>query len=183
MRGLIGKDLLLLLPICLAGCAYTSTSILPPHIRRIAVPVFSNATFKAGIEAILTNSVIKEFLSDGRLEISSEERADAILYGKITYYFLDPTRYDPVGRVEEYRIRVLVTISLKDVREGKILWTEENMEGQTTFSPLGGSGLSPESEDQALMRVIDRLAKDIVLRTIEGWPRGLGSRIAVPQRP
>ena len=167
----------------LVGCAYTSTSILPPHIKRIAVPVFSNATFKAGLETMLTDAVIREFLTDGRLEVSSEDRADAILYGRISYYFLDPTRYDSMGRVEEYRIWVLVTISLKDLKDGKVLWTEENMEGQTTFSPLGGSGLSPESEEQAISRVVRKLAKDIVLRTIEGWPRGLGSRIAIPQRP
>jgi len=71
--------------IFLSGCSYKLIPISSVG-SKIAIPIFSNQTFKYGLEETLTNSIIKEFISDGRFEVVGEKEADVILRGEIVQY-------------------------------------------------------------------------------------------------
>ena len=162
----------------LAGCGYAGKSILPPTIKKVAVPTFANKTLKYGIETHLTQTLIREFLIDGRLTIVSPEKADAVLEGTIRKYFLEPLLYDANNVVIQYRLKIVVDIVFKDVKTNKIIWEQPEIGGipggSTTFyvSSSGANGANRvkiDTEQEALNRVYEKIARDTVNRVIYGW--------------
>ena len=69
--------------------ACTSVSLertLPEAITAIDVPMFKNLTYEPGIEELITNYTIENFLADGRLTVVQKGVADARVEGTITAY-------------------------------------------------------------------------------------------------
>ncbi|GAF88687.1 unnamed protein product, partial [marine sediment metagenome] len=62
----------------LAGCRYQLQPQLPAAASKIAIPTFDNQTFQYGLAETLTNSVVEQFLLDGRLRVVGEKEADLI---------------------------------------------------------------------------------------------------------
>ena len=73
---------------CACGaCAYTArTSSLPPHLKKVAIPVFENGTTESSIEQEITDAVIQRFVTDNKLKVVDERSADCVLRGKVTVY-------------------------------------------------------------------------------------------------
>ena len=71
------------LAVSLGGCVgYRLGEIKPQYLKdvhSIAVPTFKNNTFIPRMEALVTNTVIKQFQQDGTFRITNEAQADAIL--------------------------------------------------------------------------------------------------------
>ncbi|MBX7244049.1 MAG: hypothetical protein K1X53_01040 [Candidatus Sumerlaeaceae bacterium] len=57
--------------------------VLPEHIKRVYVPEFKNLSRGYGLQANLTLYVNDEFMSDGRLDVVQNGRADVRVEGKI----------------------------------------------------------------------------------------------------
>jgi len=154
----------------LAGCAYIPKSVLPEHIKGVAVGIFENRTFEYGLEDKLTDAVIEEFILDGRLEVVDQSRADALLTGVIAEYLREPLSYDEYALAEEYRVYLKVDVTMKDLTTGEVLWTQEGMEGSDSYWVSDKAGIEEvETEEEGIQRAIDDLAKDILNHAIEGW--------------
>ncbi|MGH7339311.1 MAG: LPS assembly lipoprotein LptE, partial [Candidatus Rokuibacteriota bacterium] len=67
-----------------AGCGYSLRGNLPEHVQTVAVPVFTNMTPVPAVENFITNAVLNAFTTNGRLRVTSVDRADSILEGQIT---------------------------------------------------------------------------------------------------
>jgi hypothetical protein len=52
---------------------------LPDWVRRVYVPIAQNGTTDAGLETLVTNAFTEATLSDGRLEVVSKAKADAVV--------------------------------------------------------------------------------------------------------
>ena len=165
---------------CLFGCGYTTRSLLPPHIKRIRVENFKNSiditeeasevtvykTYKPRLELDVTKAIIDKFIFDGNLKISRAEGADVILTGELIDFKREALRYDEADAVEQYRIVILVTMKLKDIKENKILWQFDSFAGSYDYYTIGSQA---KSEDTAISEAIDDLARRIVEQTIEVW--------------
>ena len=92
--------------------------------------------------------------------------ADLILKGEVVEFRKDPLRYDDSDNVSEYRINLVVNISLWDRQESKLLWQENNFTGDTTYF---ASGAQAQSEDAAVVNALNDLSRRIVERTVEQW--------------
>jgi len=173
-----------LVVMCLSCAAYTPTpQILPPHIRKIAIPTFENNTINYGIEEKFTLRVVEEFLRDGRLEITKSEDADAILKGEITRYVLEPLTYTADFVVEEYKLWVILDIALYEKDKEEPLWEEKNLEGIYRFFAPTVNKPGALTEEQAREVLWDYLARDILRRTIYGFGAVTGtSERRVPQQ-
>lgn len=163
------KLFLIVVGIGIIGCgAYQpSPIVLPSHIRSIVVRPLVNETSIYGLEERFNIVLADEFMRDGRIAIANEENADGALNGKIIRYMLEPISFDANQVVEEYRLWVYVDIRFEDLKEGTILWEEKNLEGTYTFyveTKPGGM-----TEEEAREMVWEKLSRDIVKRTIEGY--------------
>jgi len=153
------------------GCAgYTPVpQILPPHIRKIAIPTFENKTIYYGIEEKFTLRVTEEFLRDGRLEITNEENTDAFLKGVITRYVLEPLTYTADFVVEEYKLWLIFDLALYEKDKEEPLWEEKNLEGVYRFFAPTSNRPGALTEEEAREMLWDILARDILRRTIYGF--------------
>ncbi|MCB1230455.1 MAG: hypothetical protein KDN19_09330 [Verrucomicrobiae bacterium] len=112
----------------MTGCAgYQMGSVKPtPYadIERIHVPTFENETLEPRSAAIVTNSVIKLLQEDGTYEITSKEKADAILVGKIS-------------RIERRQLRAAELDTLKTTEMKLFIVVEWSLVDPTTGQKLG----------------------------------------------
>jgi hypothetical protein len=122
--------------------------------------------YRPMIETDITRSVTERFIFDGNLKPTHKENADLILKGEVMEYRKDPLRYTDDDVVEEYRINLVVNISLWDNKENKLIWEEKNFTGDTTYFTIGSSA---KSEGTAVNDALTDLARRIVERTVEQW--------------
>jgi hypothetical protein len=162
------------------GCGYTTRSLLPPSVKSIYVDNFKNAisveaeqsnvrmyrAYRPGMQVDITKAVINRFLTDGNLKVATESTADIILTGELIDFRREPLRYDTNYNIEEYRLKLIVNMELRDVKTGKVMWTEKGFAGESTFRTTGSLAVS---EDAAMTAVIEDLARRITERTVEAW--------------
>lgn len=170
----------ILLSLAAAGCGYTSRSVITERFHTIYVnPVINkiditNDSYTAGkyrtyrpfIETEITQALIDKFLSDGNLKPTAEDTADLALRGELVEFRRDALRYDKNDDVVEYRLSLVLNLSLLGRRENKELWTEKNFTGTTTYFAVGSAA---KTDDQAINEALSDLTRRVVERTIEDW--------------
>ena len=158
-----------LLPLFI-GCAspYKPTAqALPANIKKVSIETFKNSTVYYGIEDKLTTAVTNEFIRDGRLAVVNPDESDGVLFGEITRYVLEPLTYDENHVVKEYKLWILVTVSLIDKAKKVVLWQEKNLEGNYRFFVVNLPGGT--TEEAAREIIWEKLSRNILKRTIEGF--------------
>ncbi|OGX14835.1 MAG: hypothetical protein A2166_06010 [Omnitrophica WOR_2 bacterium RBG_13_41_10] len=166
--------------LCVIGCGYTSRSLITNKFQTIYIPQFVNKiditneneaatkykVYKPLLDSDITRAVIDKFLFDGNLKPVKEESADLTLKGELIEFRRDPLRYTSTDDVEEYRINMVVNITLWDNKENKLVWQESSFTGETTYFTTGSA---QKSETTAINDAITDLARRIVERTVEQW--------------
>lgn len=147
------------------ACGYRAGSLLPGHIKRIYIPTFVNETTRYGIEQDLTARVIEAFTSDNRLSVVSEGEADAMLRGVIVGYQKGALTFDRAQTVDEFKIEITIAVEFEDLRDGKVIWKEDEFRVWESYT----AGEDEGGEEEALKAAIETLAGDMVSRTLEGW--------------
>ena len=177
----------LLLTTGLTGCGYTTRSMLYGKYSTIYITPFLNKVdvtqesfsankyriYRPMLETDITKKVINRYLFDGNLKPVKEIQADLVLKGELIEYRKDPLSYTTgTEDVTEYRINIYVNLSLWDQKENKLVWQENNFNGNysyfTSFAPPNVSRGSM-SEDSAVNNAVEDLARRIVERTVEQW--------------
>ncbi len=150
------------------GCGnYTFNPNVPGYIKSVAIPLFKNPrTFKYGAERVLTDAVINEFVADGTLDVADESVADSKLQVEIVNYKKEALSYDVQEVVREYNLAIVVSVTFTDLINNQVLWQEPSMYDSVTYYAIGPQA---ETEDDALSRLADDLARKIVNRTLQGW--------------
>lgn len=157
---------LLSLLLLLGSCYYYSTSgSLPPHIKTVAIPLFQNDTLEYGIDEELTDAVIDAFMADNTLKVVDQRRADCIIMGRIVEVRDDPFTYDEQENVQSYKFRLFVNIRCEDLRRHRVLWEEEHLESWGIYPAPG----LPEQREEGISMALEKLATDIVNKTVAGW--------------
>lgn len=156
--------------LCLSGCAGYSIGPVKPNylseIKTIAVSTFRNETLLPRIEALTTSTVIKQFQQDGTYQITSDEKADAILTGIIYDVRRSPARSirGNVLATREFKLALRLRYTLVRRTGGQL--TRGVAAGTTSF--FVGSDVTTD-ERQALPLAIEDLATSLVSQLSEGW--------------
>ncbi|MFH0855904.1 MAG: LptE family protein [Candidatus Omnitrophota bacterium] len=170
----------LLTAVFLPGCGYTTRSMTGNKYKTIYITPFVNKTnitnssdaenkykiYRPMVETDITRSVNNRFIFDGNLKPLQEGSADLILKGELVDFRKDPLRYDNNNNVSEYRINLIVNISLWDRQTNNLLWEEKDFTGDTTYFPTGNQA---KTEDAAVTYALTDLSRRIVERTVEQW--------------
>jgi ABC-type uncharacterized transport system auxiliary subunit len=160
----------------IAGCGYTTGSLLPTNYKKIAVQPFQNKVsytdenirglYVPLLESNVRTAIIDRFVFDGNLHVADPDKADLILNGDLNSFEQDELRQDTNQNVQEYRIRIVVSLTLTDAATGKVLWKEPSFSGETTYFLTGPQA---ESQSAAVGTALTDLATRVVERTIENW--------------
>ena len=173
---MVRRFIWILLLLSLAGCGYTTGSLLPGNYRKIAIEPFANKVnnideatssriYVPGLETNVRTAVIDRFVFDGNLRVTDPDKAGLILKGSLIGISQDELRQDINQNVQEYRIRVIVALTMTDA-DGKVLWEEPSFDGETTYFL---SGTQASTQSAAIQAALTDLATRVVERTIENW--------------
>ncbi len=132
-------------------------------VKTIAVPLFDNQTEQYGIREDLTAKIADRYVQDNTLKVVNEKIADSILRGTITKYTREAYTYDENENIKEYIVRIWVNAVFEEKKNNKTLWKEDNLQGWGIYSA------QDETEDLGKQRALDKLAEDIVNKTVKGW--------------
>ncbi len=168
------KRIFLLFLACLffLHCGYHlrgTGSFLPPHIKRMIIPMFKNLTTRFELDLKLTQSVIDEIVARGIVEIAGNiESADAVLIGEITGFRVIPIAFSKEATADRYNITVVAKIILKDIVNQKIIFSNPNFQYVEEYEvPEGADFETVESE--ALDKVSVKFARSLVSTILEGF--------------
>jgi len=132
-------------------------------LKSIAVPLFENQTREYGIRELLTEGVINGFVQDGSVTVVNEKRAEAVLRGSVLAYVRQPYTYAADESVQEYRVVITIQARLEDAVRRQVIWEETSLVQWGNFNAVG------ETEDEGKTRAVEKLAEDIVNRTVRSW--------------
>ena len=118
------------------------------------------------LETNVRTAIIDRFLFDGNLHIADPDKADLVLSGDLISIAQDDLRQDVNQNVQEYRIRIIVSLTLTDAATGKVLWKEPSFAGETTYFL---TGTQAQSQSAAIDAALTDLATRVVERTVENW--------------
>ena len=163
-----------------AGCGYTHKSLLPSDIKAIHIAPVKNVidlsgelsdkhrfrVYRPGLEVDVTNAIINRFIFDGNLKVASLEKADAVLEAKLVDYRRDALRYSDNDDIQEYRLTLMLDVTVYRTKDRKVLWRSQSFSGDTSFFLSGSRAIS---EDEAVAKAVEDAARRIVEKTIELW--------------
>ena len=173
------KNILLLL-MCLFSiqCGYHlrgTGSFLPAHIKKINIPMFKNLTTRFELDLKLTHSVIDEMVARGKVEITEDmQSADAVLIGEIVSFTATPIAFSrgKEGRetttADRYKITVVARITLKDMVNQKIIFSNPNFMYQDEYEVPEGTDFETV-ESEALDKIAEKFARSLVVNMLEGF--------------
>lgn len=167
------KLFLTLLLLLFQGCGYHLRGFgdtLPAEVKTIAIIPFDNKTFEADIGTLLESSLAGEFSKVRRLNVVPEDRADTILTGSITSFTNQPVSFSSTDLVMDYRVEVIVDVSLKYRQGGETLWSGKGFREVKDYSvDPADQDLAEISKSNTKVDVADELARLIVDRLFEGF--------------
>ena len=161
----------LIVAACLSGCAGYHLGETKPstlrEVRTIAVLMFKNNTFTPRIESLVTNTVIKQFQQDGTYQITTPDKADAILDGVVKGIGRGPVRSvrGNVLATNEFNLGVTIGYTLRK-KDGTAVAGPAEITGGTSF--FVGTDVATD-ERQALPLATEDLAVRLVSQLSEGW--------------
>jgi len=169
------KSVLLGLCIVLSGCGYhttgSSATKLPSSIHTIAIPAFTNKTPQYKVEQLLTQAVVREFVSRTNYQIAPDETpsADATLTGTVISASLNPVTYDSqTGRASSAVVAIGMRVVLTD-REGKVLYQNQSFNFREQYQISREVSSFFEESDPALQRLSRDFARTLVSNVLEAY--------------
>jgi outer membrane lipopolysaccharide assembly protein LptE/RlpB len=150
-----------------AGCGYSLRGNLPDHLRTVAVPVFQNRTPVPAVENFLTSAIVNAFATNGRLRVTSVDRADAILEGEITGYLLQSIAFDAAANVRQFRLTVTLNLRFRDVRRNEVLFQRGGYSDRADFAVPATVAETISASESALQQAATEIARSVVSFAIE----------------
>jgi hypothetical protein len=144
----------------LAGCGYSTHSLIRKDIQSIAIPVFDNDTRYRGLEVDLTNALIEEVKLHTSLQIRDQQSAESTLTGSIVSYEDDIATETEDEAVLLRRGRVTVVFSWTDNRTGQDILSEEEVHESETFAVERAEPISQKLFQETAQQIIQRLKQD-----------------------
>ncbi len=170
-----------------SGCGYSVDSTLDAKYQTIHVTAFENQSREYGLQAPLTDAVIRKFITDSRLRVVEHANSDLLLEGVILDYRLKGLTFDRDDDVTQFLAVITAGVRVRDRQTGEVLWQDPAMAGETSFYTRATGATSDRlrgnaevflptvrsfqtaEENRAASEALEQLASDIFYRTIEPW--------------
>jgi outer membrane lipopolysaccharide assembly protein LptE/RlpB len=155
------------------GCGYHFRGTGEPlgiQYEGLAIPMMTSTSSNIGFEADFTRIIRQEFISNSKISFVPQEKAQAVLIGRIFDIKTEPLSYHTKNGIQVTRsrqLKVKLDVSLTDRVTGKVIWHEREMADQASFI-VGADPLENRyNQQQALESIARSMAKRIYLKTME----------------
>lgn len=116
---------------------YSNQWLYPDNVSTVYVEMFDTGSYRRGYEYVLTDAICKRLESATPYKIVTDrDIADTILSGKMDIYTGELARERYTGRSLEKEAVVAVSVSWKNLRNGKLLINNETVTASASYSPM-----------------------------------------------
>jgi hypothetical protein len=151
-----------------------TNSGLPRHIRTVAVPAFQfePRALRYRVESRFTEAVMREIIRRGNgLKVTASRLgADAVLEGTIRDFHFSGVLLDSEGRARVYEVTVVTAVTIRDIRENKILYDNQNFVFRDSFEFTSDPRSFFNEEDPA----VERMARAFAESAVSAFVNGIG---------
>jgi hypothetical protein len=145
-----------------AGCGIHygfSQGAFPSHIRTMAIIPFDNQTPAPELQSELLEGMRQQLQRSLGVRDASEQRADAIVRGKIVGYDADvPVAFsaDPRQAVSARRkLQITIDVEILDQTNGKILWQRKGLRAEGEYAERA----EPEGRREAIKKIVNDIVE------------------------
>jgi hypothetical protein len=150
----------------LAGCCgYSTHSLLPSHLKTVAVPPATNTTTQPGLAEALTDSLTAAFTADRTLHVTNTEAADLVVNTTVSNYSRTASSYSSESlqqSVSAYELDVSAQVDARDQTRNEQFY-KGVASARVSYDP------SSKTEEQAAGEAIRKLASEIVRQVQIAW--------------
>jgi len=154
------------------GCGYHlrgTGSSLPSHITSISVPMFENNTTRYQLDLKLTQAVIDELVSRGKVEVLDDSgEADAVLAGELTTFNANPIAFSGQAAADRYNITIIAKVILRDLVNNKVVFSNPYFVYQSEYEVPEGTDFETV-EQEAIDEISQKFARSLVITMLEGF--------------
>lgn len=158
--------------LALFGCGYHllgKETRIPAGVTSIAVAPAKNNTDEPMLEPFLTQALIKQLKSDGRLKVEDDKNASAFLRSELIRIENQPLGYDRFGRANLMQVIIFARVYLTAADSGKELWSSGVL-SETEQRPASDDTVSNKRlQELAMDQACRRLAKVAVDSLLSGF--------------
>jgi hypothetical protein len=149
----------------------TSTG-LPKNIKTIAVPAFQFEAegMRYRVESRFTEAVSKEIIRRGngiRVQ-GTRNGADAVVEGDIRNFSFGGVLLDSQGRARVYEVTIVAAVTIRDLRENKVLYDNQNLVFRDSFEFSQDPRSFFNEEDPAVERMARAFGEAVVSTIVNG---------------
>ncbi|MGQ9579092.1 MAG: LPS assembly lipoprotein LptE [Candidatus Aminicenantales bacterium] len=164
--------IILFVLIWFSSCGYHLRGVgtsLPSSVKKIYIPVFKNLTTRYELDLKLTQAVINELTTRGKLELVSQvEQADAVLLGEISSFQVNPIAFSGKDTADRYNITIVAKVSLLERAKQRVLYDHPSFIYIEEYEVPEGTDFE-SMEAEALNRVAEKFARSLVVAILEGF--------------
>ena len=151
-----------------------TNSGLPKHIKTVAVPAFQFEAkgLRYRVESRFTEAVTREIIKRGNgLKVQGTlAGADAVLEGTIRNFSFSGVLLDSEGRARVYEVTIVTAVTIRDLREDKILYDNQNFIFRDSFEFTSDPRSFFNEEDPA----VERMARAFAEAAVSAFVNGIG---------
>ena len=151
-----------------------TNSGLPKNIKTVAVPAFQFEAkgLRYRVESRFTEAVGREIIRRGNgLKVQgSLAGADAVVEGTIRDFSFSGVLLDSQGRARVYEVTIVTAVTIRDLKENKILYDNQNFIFRDSFEFSSDPRSFFNEEDPA----VDRMARAFAESAVSAFVNGIG---------
>ena len=156
------------------ACGYQvagTASRLPPDIKTIDIPAFTNKSDRFRIEQRVTAAVTREFIDRTSFRVThSAGGADAELKGTINSVRSGVLTFDPnTGRATTFQIQVTASVELVDLHTRKVVFSNPHYLFREEYQVSQSATALYEESEPALNRLSRDFARTLVTDILENF--------------
>ena len=149
-----------------------TNSGLPKNIRKIAVPAFQTEArgLRYRVASRFTEAVSREIIRRGSgLRVQgSRDGADAVVEGTIRDFSFSGVLLDREGRARVYEVTIIAAVTIRDLKEDKILYDNQNFIFRDSFEFSEDPRSFFNEEDPAVERIARAFSESVVSTIVNG---------------
>ncbi len=153
-----------------------TSSGLPKHIKTVAVPAFQFEAkgLRYRVGSRFTEAVTREILKRGNgLKVQGTAKgADAVIDGTIRDFSFSGVLLDRDGRARVYEVTIVAAVTIRDLREDKVLFDNQNFVFRDSFEFSSDPRSFFDEEDPA----VERIARVFAESAVSAFINGIGVR-------
>jgi hypothetical protein len=157
-----------------SGCGYQVAGRgerLPPDVKTVAVPIFTNESPRFRIEQNLAGAVTREFIERTKFKITpNPTHADAVLKGTVKDVRSGVVTFDlNTGRATALQIQVTLDVKLTDSHTQTVLFANPNYVFREEYQISQSTSALFEEDQPALDRLSRDVARTLVTDILENF--------------